>query len=244
MRYRLAILLFFFAARVAAQETVTAIVPVVGNIPGFNAIRWLTDVELTNAGALEADVAIELAAIPDAPVFVFTLAPGQSQRFTDIVAQAFGMPTALSPLRVTTARNRNVRIRASAYAVKDGGISTLQPLGVYAENTWFPLRVLDGLAFSDAWRTNIGIVNFGDQPADVLLALQKIPGRNVAVSPMRIPAGSVMHVAIQQIFPLISEGSGFSVLVETAAPDTHVYASVVENATNSGQFIVPRIGVR
>lgn len=243
MSYRLVIVMFLLALQGAAQETVTTIVPVVGNIPGVNG-RWLTDVELTNSGAFEADVAIELAAVADAPVFVFALAPGQSQRFTDIVAQAFGMPTALSPLRVTTAATRNVRIRASAYAVNADGISVMQPLGVYAENTWFPLRVLDGLAFSEAWRTNIGIVNFGDQPADVLFALQKIPGRNVAVSPMRVPAGGVMHVPIQHIFPLISEGSGFSVLVETAARDTHVYASVVENATNRGQFVVPRIGVR
>lgn len=244
MRYRLVILVLLFAVQAAAQETVTTIVPVVGNVPGANAVRWLTDVEITNSGAFEADVAIELPAVPEAPVFVFALAPGQSQRFTDIVAQAFGIPAALSPLRVTTAADRNVRIRASAYAVKEDGISLMQPLGVYAENTWFPLRVLDGLAFSDAYRTNIGVVNFGDQPADVLFALQKIPGRNVAVSPMRVPAGAVFHVPIQYIFPLISEGSGFSVLVETGARDTHVYASVVENATSAGHFVIPRIGVR
>jgi hypothetical protein len=244
MRYRLVIVMLLFAVQAAAQETVTTIVPVVGNIPGINAVRWLTDVEITNSGAFDADVAIELPAVADAPVFVFALAPGQSQRFTDIVGQAFGIPTALSPLRITTAGNRTVRVRASAYAVKAEGVSVMQPLGVYAENTWFPLRVLDGLAFSDAFRTNIGVVNFGDQPADVLFALQKIPGRNVAVSPMRIPAGAVFHVPIQFIFPLISEGSGFSVLVETAARDTHVYASVVENATSTGHFVVPRIGIR
>lgn len=244
MRYRLVILVLLFAVRSAAQETVTTIIPVVGNIPGVNAIRWLTDVEIANTGAFEADVAIELPAVPQAPVFVFTLLPGQSQRFTDIVAQAFGMPTALSPLRVTTAADRRVSLRASAYAVHEGEISASQPLGVYAENTWFPLRVLDGLAFSDAWRTNIGVVNFGDRPADVLFALQRIPGRNVAVSPMRVAAGAVLHVPIQHIFPLITEGAGFTVLVETEARETHVYASVVENATNRGEFIVARIGAR
>lgn len=243
MRYRLVIVMLLFAVRAAAQETVTTIVPVVGNIPGVNA-RWLTDVEITNASAFETDVAIELPAVPDAPVFVFTLSPGQSQRFTDIVAQAFGMPTAISPLRITTAITRNVRVRASAYALRADEISVMQPLGVYAENSWFPLRVLDGLAFSDAFRTNIGLVNFGDQPADVLFALQKVPGRNVAVSPVRVPAGSMMHIPIQQIFPLISKGSGFSVVVETGARETHVYASVVENATNSAQFVVPRMGIR
>lgn len=244
MKYGFAILLLLLAAGAAAQETVTTIVPVVGNIPGVNAIRWLTDVELFNESSFDADVAIELPAAGGAPLFVFTLGPGQSQRFTDIVGQAFGLPQALSPLRVTTAGSRPVQVRAAAYAVSNGEVSVTQPLAVYAENTWFPIRVLDNLAFSDAWRTNIGIVNFGEEPADVLLALQKIPGRNVAISPVRVPPGSVLHTAIQSLFPLISEGSGFSVLVETAARDTHVYASVVENATNSARFVIPRIGVR
>ena len=61
---------------------------------------------------------------------------------------------------------------------------------------------------------------------------------------MRVPPGAVVHIPIQQLFPMITEGSGFSVLVETGARDTHVYASVIDNATSSGQFIVPRISVR
>jgi hypothetical protein len=244
MRYRLVMLLLLFAASAAAQETVTTMVPIVGNVPGVNVVRWLTDVEIRNDGALEADVAIELPAVPDAPLFVFTLAPGQSQRFTDIVGQAFGLQAALSPLRVTTAGNRNIRVAASAYAVIAEGAAPLQPLPVYAENTWYPLRILDGLAFSDAWRTNIGIVNFGEAPADVLFALQKIAGRNVATTPLRVPPGTVLHVPIQWLLPLITEGSGFSVLVETNARDTHVYASVIENATSRAEFVIPRIGAR
>ena len=244
MLYRLLILFMLSAASASAQELVTTIVPVVGNVPGVNVIRWMTDVEITNVGALEADVAIELPAAPQAPLFVFTLGSGQSQRFTDIVGQAFGLPAALSPLRVTTLGNRNIRIRATAYAITGDGTSAMQPIAIYNENTWYPLRVLDGLAFSDAWRTNIGVVNVGETPADVLFALQKIPGRNVAISPMRVPPGAVVHIPIQQLFPMITEGSGFSVLVETGARDTHVYASVIDNATSSGQFIVPRISVR
>jgi hypothetical protein len=244
MRNRLAMLLLLYAVRTAAQETVTVIVPIVGNVPGVNTARWMTDVELTNASGIASDVAIELPAAPGAPVMVFTLGPGQSQRFTDVVGQAFGLETVLSPLRVTTAANHRVTVRASAYALAPEGTSAFQPIVVYAENSWYPVRVLDGLAFSDAWRTNVGLVNFGETSADVLFALQKIPGRNVATTPMKIPAGAVIHIPIQAIFPLITEGAGFSVLVETGARDTHVYASVISNETNAGQFIAARIGTR
>jgi hypothetical protein len=234
------------AANAGAQEVSTAIVPVVGSVDGPSNIRWLTDVELTNQTSLGLDVAIELPTVPDAPLFLFTLAPGQSQRFTDVFGQAFGLEAGLSPLRVTTGARHSVNIRAAAYAVNqgDGSVSAMQPIFVYAENTWYPTRILDGLAFSDETRTNIGLLNFGDEPAHFVLALQKVPGRDLAVSHIRVGPGSLSHTSLQSLFPLISKGSGFSVVVETAERDTHVYGSVIDSATNAAVFVVPRIGIR
>lgn len=228
----------------AAQEVSTTIVPVVGSIFGPTMIRWLTDVEITNDSALPADIALELSGAPDAPAVFFTLAPGESQRFPDIVGQAFGLESALSPLRITTTSRRGVSVRAQAYALREGSVSPPQQLAVYDADTYFPVRVLDGLAFSDEYRTNVGLVNTGDRDADFTLALQRLPGRSVAVTYVRVAAGSLVHMPIQQLFPLISEGAGFSVVVETNARQTHVYASVIENLTNEGKFVVPRIGAR
>jgi hypothetical protein len=239
-------LLFLLAAGAGAQEvsTSTTIVPVVGSVFGPSMVRWLTDVEVANETGLPLDVALELPAVPDAPAFLLTLGPGQVQRFTDIVGQAFGVESALSPLRVTTGGRRSVSVRANAYAVKAGNVSPLQQLDVYPNDTWFPIRVLDGLAFNEQLRTNIGLVNFGEQDTDFLLALQRIPGRNVAVTHVRVAAGALLHTSIQSLFPLITEGSGFSVAVETPSRQTHVYASVIENADNRARFIASRIGSR
>lgn len=240
------LVLALVAAAAGAQDVSTAIVPVVGSVDGPSNIRWLTDVELTNQTSLDLDVAIELPAAPDAPLFAFTLAPGQVQRFTDIVGQAFGLPAGLSPLRVTTGARHSVTIRAAAYAVSPGAatVSPMQPIVVYGENTFYPVRILDGLAFSDETRTNIGLLNFGERDAQFLLALQKVPGRNLAVSHIRVGAGSLAHMSIQSVFPLITKGNGFSVVVESSEPATHVYASVIESGTNAGVFVAPRIGAR
>jgi hypothetical protein len=237
-------LLLLLAAGAGAQEVSTTIVPVVGSVDGPSMIRWLTDVEIANEGSLPVDVALELPAVPEAPAFLITLGPGQVQRFTDIVGQAFGVESALSPLRVTTGGRRSVSVRANAYAVRGADISPLQRLDVYANDTWFPIRVLDGLAFSDEQRTNIGLVNFGEQDTDFLLALQRVPGRNVAVTHVRVAAGALLHTSIQSLFPLITLGSGFSVAIETPSRQTHVYASVIENADNRARFITSRIGSR
>lgn len=246
MRNVILALLLLAAATAGAQEVSTAIVPVVGSVDGPSNVRWLTDVELSNGTALPLDVAIELPAAPDAPLFLFTLAPGQVQRFTDVFGQAFGLESGLSPLRVTTGARHSVNIRAAAYAVNpaDGSMSTMQPIAVYAEDTYYADRILDGLAFSDSTRTNIGLVNFGERDAHFVLALQKVPGRDIAVSHIRVNAGSLAHMSIQSVFPLISKGSGFSVVVETDTRETHVYASVIESGTNTAVFVPARIGVR
>ncbi|MFL6247908.1 MAG: hypothetical protein ACJ74H_17935 [Thermoanaerobaculia bacterium] len=237
----------FLAAIAGAQElppVATTIVPVVGSTFGASMARWLTDVELINDTGFPADVAIELTSVPDAPVFFLTLGPGQVQRFTDIVGQAFGLPSAMSPLRVTTGGRRAITVRANAYAVGADGVSPLQHISVYGSDTWFPIRVLDNLAFSDEMRTNIGLANLGDRDADFLLALQRVPGRNVAITYRRVGPGELHHMSIQSLFPLITHGDGFSVVIETGSRQTHVYASVIRNSDNGAAFITPRFGVR
>lgn len=243
---RSALCALILAVPAAAQEVATAVVPVVGSIFGATMVHWRTDVEIVNDTGLPVDVALELPCAPEQPLILLTLAAGQSQRFSDIIGQAFGLEQVLSPLLVTTGGRRSVSVRASAYAMRDGGsfISPLQPIGVYVGPSFHPTRVLDGLAFSEDFRTNIGLVNLGSKDADFVLALQRIPGRTIALTRMRVHAGGITHSSIQSVFPLITEGSGFSVIVETLSPETHVYASVIESATHTGRFVAPRIGLR
>jgi hypothetical protein len=243
--FRLFFVCFLLTAATArGQEMATSLLPIVGHVFGSDRSRWLTDVEIANTSRFDVDVAIELSSVPvSAPLF-FTLSPGQSQRFPDIIGQAFGLDGALSPLRITASRRGGVQVRAFAYAIGGGTIGPPQPIQVYGSDTYFPVRILDGLSFSDAYRTNIGLVNAGEQPADFLLALQRIPGRNVDLARIRVAPYGIEHIAIQALFPTITNGSGFSVVVETDARDTHVYASVVESATNSGKSVTPRVGAR
>jgi hypothetical protein len=175
---------------------------------------------------------------------MFTLTPGETKHYVDVTAEAFGLNTALSPLRITSNTRRGVTVRAFAYAVGGGRVSPMQNIAVYTGSTYFPVRILDGLAFSTAYRTNVGLVNLGDEPAEFLLALQRLPGRNLAIKRMNVNPGALVHVAIQALFPVIERGEGFSIVIETNARDTHVYASVIESATNAARFIAPRVGAR
>ena len=246
MTFRWLLILLLTAGTTAAQDVSTAIVPVVGSVFGATMARWKTDVEIVNDTGRDLDVGVELPCAPGAPAILLTLGAGQSQRFTDITAQAFGIDNVLSPLRVTTAGRRSVTVRASVYAIRDGSaeVSPPQPLSVYVGQAFYPTRVLDNLAFSEDFRTNIGLVNFGERDADFILALQRIPGRTIAVSRLRVHPGAMVHTSIQSVFPLITDGTGFSVVVETPARETYVYASVVESANQAGRFVPARIGTR
>jgi hypothetical protein len=234
------------ATAAAAQEepVTTAVVPVVGSVLGMNGVIWRTDVELVNTLGREATVALQLPTAPDSPAIIITLSPGQTQRFTDVAGEAFGLDAALSPLVVTTSGRRSVTIHATVYGVHDGELSPPEPIAIQYGSTFTPFRMLGGLSFDDDIRTNIGLVNLGETEADVTLGLQRVAGRNIATTRVRVPPLTLWHTSVQQLFPLITKGTDFSVLVETSATETYVYASVIENATSAAHFVQPRPGTQ
>lgn len=226
----------------APPPMTSVVVPVVGTVNGPMGVRWKTDVELRNDMRTEATVALTLPAAPDQPAILTSIAPGDTLRFTDVVGEAFGMDSALSPLVVSTLGRRSVSIRATAYGVRGDEIFKPQPIAVSYGSTYFPIRVLSGLSFSDDYRTNIGLANLGDQPAQISLALQRIPGRNIAVTNVVLAPNSLWHFSLNSFFPLVTDGGNFTVVVESLQPATYVYASVIENATTTATFVQPTVG--
>jgi hypothetical protein len=86
-------------------------------------------------------------------------------------------------------------------------------------------------------------VNFSGKEAEFILVLQRLRGRNLAVTHTRVAPNSLTHASIQSLFPLISKGDDFTVLVETATTETYVYGSVIDR-DNNGRFVAPRVGTR
>jgi len=239
------LLLLAAVASFAAESTpqsVSVLVPIVGSVVGINNVRWKTDIDLFNDGRSEANVMLSLPTAPDQPFIFVSIAPGSGQHFSDIVASTFGMDATLSPLKITTIdSSRSVRVLANIYGIRDADVFPPEAIGVTYGATYFPLRTLNGLSFSDAFRTNVGLANLGDQEASFTLALQRVPGRNVAVTRYKVAGNTLVHTSVQSLFPLITKGEDFLVLVETSSPDTYVYASVVDNETNQTHFIQPAI---
>ena len=224
------------------SSSISAYVPVVGSTLGADNIIWKTQLELANTSAAEVTVGISLPAAPDQPLLILTMPPGGIQRFDDVVGEAFGLDRAMSPLLVQTQGRRSVTVRASAYGVRGAEVFRPEPISVSYGEPYYPVRYLNGLSFSDAYRTNIGLANLGDQEATFVIAFQRVPDRNLAVSRFTVPPNTLWHQSVQALFPMIDTGDDFSVLIETFSRHTFVYASVIDNATNEAHFIEPVIG--
>lgn len=223
-------------------DVTTVIVPVVGSIVGASGVHWRTDLELRNDMTAEITVSLTLPAAGAERFMIVSIPPGETLRYNDVVGQAFGIDAALSPLVVQTEGRRSVTIRATAYGTRGAEFFPPQPISVSYGPTYFPTRVLQNLSFNEDVRTNIGLANLGETPAEFVLALQRVPGRNLAVNRVRLPPNALWHMAIQMMFPLITHGEHFSVVVETPARNTHVYASVVDNHTQAAKFVQPTLG--
>jgi hypothetical protein len=240
----LALLLLAAGSAGAADLPPSAIVrvPVVGSVWGIGGIRWKTNVDLYNDTSSELTVRVTLPAA-DAPELLFPISPGATQRFPDI-AEAFSIEQALSPLEIETYDSkRPIRVSATVYGVRGTDVFSPEPIPVdYGSDAYYPQRALSGLSFSDTFRTNIGLANLGAHDATFTLALQRLAGRNLALTRITLKPSSLAHVSIQSLFPLITKGDDFTVLVETGSRDTYVYASVIDNLTNEARFIQPAVG--
>ncbi len=248
MALRLTVALLLVCTAASAQTNTeqppplsTVVVPVVGSVTGANGVHWHTDVVLRNDTGGDASVVLTMPAAPDANFVMLPMAAGATLHLPD-VASALGVESGLSPLVVQTSARHSVTIFATAYGTRGTDTFAPQPITINYGATYFPVRVLHELSFSGEFRTNLGLVNLGSTVADFTLALQRVPGRNLAVTRLFLPPNALWHMSIQSAFPLITDGDHFSVVVETSWPDTHVYASVIENATNVARFVLPAFG--
>lgn len=244
-RIRTALALFLLVAGTLAasgqEATVsTATVPVVGAVRGLDSIEWRTDVALRNTAAHDVEVVLTLPGVPDDPFYFTTIPAGGTIAFPDVARSTFGVVNRLSPLRIATFGTVSVTVAAVVHGLTSEGPTDPQVLTVQYGETRSMLESISGLAINDTFRTNLGMVNPTDENAEIVMALQKVAGRNIAVVRQSIPPLTHVQRPIQDFFPLLSEGENLTLIIEHTNPGAYVYASVVANATGNARYYGPR----
>ncbi|MFA6956923.1 MAG: hypothetical protein WC538_13730 [Thermoanaerobaculia bacterium] len=226
----------------AAQElTVSeAIVPVAGSIQGLGGVVWSTDVALHNFLPYDVDVVVSLVGGPDDPFIMSTIPAGGTLTFPDLPRQTFGVFGRLSPLRVQTLAASSVTVAAVVHGLTENGATEPEVLTVQYGRLRPMLQTIPSLMVGDQFRTNVGIVNPSETEATVVLALQTVPGRSIAVVTRTIPPLTHIQLPLDTIFPLLTKGENVSLVVEHTNPEAYVYASVIANATHNARYYGPR----
>lgn len=219
-----------------------AVVPAVGQIAGFKGVIWRSDVVLYNDSPQTTTVVISPLPFPE--LFqMFELPPGGTMVYTNVAGESFGIG-GVAPLLVQTLARRSVTVYATAYGILEGNPTPRQIIPVLYDELPPSIQQLRGLSMNEAWRSNVGLVNLGEVPATFTLALQRLEERPLATLTVVVGPESSVHVPLNQLFPLVTEGTDLTLLVDSISPRTYAYASVVRNDTHEAVFVQPFVAVR
>jgi hypothetical protein len=220
------------------ERSFRSVVPVVGYVRGVGDVQWMTELAMSNPHASEITVGLTLMGGGE-PFFLTTLAPGQTLAAGELVGGVLGSPGRISILEIGSIGAGPVSVGVRVIGYKDGGVVAIQPIPVYGSTLPFSRQRLDGLAVNEHFRSNVGIANSGDEPGIVTLALRRIGDRDIAFATVPVPPRSLLHWPVRRFFPLLTEGTGLSVVAEPSSAEIIVYGSVISNSTHEARFVAP-----
>lgn len=218
-------------------------VPAAAHAAGVGGSQWRTDFFARNRNASEgATVTIELmprdSDNSDRVSVSYDLAAAEVLPLKDIVLSAFGEDSMAAALRVCGTEPLHVSTRT--FNQSDGGTfgQAIPGLAASAAIGDGGTGWLIGLAESETFRTNIGFTNTSNSPASVKVTF--FDGAGVELGTLDYTVPPFGHRQISSPFGDVTgdEVTDGSVSVLVSDSDVIVYASVVDNATDDGTFLL------
>ncbi|MFI5165765.1 MAG: WD40/YVTN/BNR-like repeat-containing protein [Thermoanaerobaculales bacterium] len=223
-------------------------VPAVAHNPGLYGTMWRTDLEVHNPGALQATYRIELLKSGQdnsaPPSVTFTLDPGASSRYSDVVANVFGFQGS-SALRITPTAGFVMATARSFTDTGNGSRGQFIPARPLSQATTPPSTArLIQLSHAPTdlqylFRTNIGFVNATGSPITVQTDLFMADG-----TPLGSHVDTLAPYEFRQdtkIFETVTSNyvdDGFAVIT-SSTPDARffAYASVIDNVSGAPVYV-------
>ncbi len=227
------------------SSVTSSFIPAGARAPGSAGSFWLTDVAVTNfsSGVATANLAYLAKNQDNSHPRNESLALGQGEQVLigDVFWQLLGLDSANGGLRVSTS-HPDVKITSRTYNAAGEEGTYGQFIGAQrAETALTPDGAggLNQLQENESFRTNLGVVNLGEQPVDVEIHLYHASGsRYGIVARTLLPFEMTQY---DRIFNRVNAGvveSGFAVVkVLTTGGEVLAYASVVDNGSNDPIYI-------
>ena len=221
--------------------------PGAGHLPGLAGSVWRTDLEIHNPGPQEASCLIDLfpwdrSGGPWATATV-TVPSGESVRIADVVGQRLSYQGGAS-LRLTPTAGA-VMASARTYAVAAAGsfgqyVSAMEERD--AISTEAPRRLImlrQSASGSQGFRSNIGLVNVTELPAEVDVELHDASGALLGTMSRALGAfESVQVTAVLRTLVAQPVDDAYAIVrVATAGAKVLAYACLIDNRTNDPVFM-------
>jgi hypothetical protein len=229
-------------------EAGTSVIPTVAHLGGVGGALWRTDVAVANLAPTRQSFTLDLLArnqdnsVPASRSF--TLDPGLGAGYPDLLGSQFEYEGA-GALRVRTNAGDGLVIASRTYnETKNGSFG--QHVPAFADSEAIPAfrqatipQLSQSVSGREGFRTNIGVVNAGQTPIEVTIALYRadaVPVGTVAVSLRAYEMQQLDHIYTRFVSAAIEDGYA---VVYTNTPDGRffAYASVIDHFTGDPIFI-------
>jgi hypothetical protein len=222
------------------------IIPAVASLAGGDGSRWLSTLNLYNAGSTPAGARLDLlvAGTPGLPREVLvTVEAGKSVSWADVVGELFGEEGLSGAIRIDTTTDALI-VRSSTYNETSEGGRIAQSVPVVARTQLFHTGEearLIGLEKSAERRTNVTVMNLGRTPASLAVELLDAEGTLLESMTLSLGAGQIAPV-IPLIDRLPDDAADLVILVRATTPGAEffAYASTVDRKTGAPLFQSPR----
>ncbi|MHB0971564.1 MAG: PKD domain-containing protein [Thermoanaerobaculia bacterium] len=223
----------------APPRPASLLIPVAGRVAGGGGSEWRTELTITNFGAITADLTLRLLPVAGNAELTRAIAieAGASRSYSDVIAELFGLENGSGAIEIT-ALPSNILDEIGAQSRTFTTFAAGGSMGQFIPAVRLPrpaaAQLLAGVETGEAYRTNIGLVNSGDQAARVTLTLNG--GGPAARKEFDLPPRSWQQ---QPLIAMLDSSSiaqeSLSISIE-ADGDVLAYASVIDRTTNDPTY--------
>ncbi len=195
---------------------------------------WVTDLYVANPGGTTVTGSIYWlvrgAANPNPAQIPFTLAPGETGVYADIIQADFGLASAGGAFRVTA--SGTVIVNSRIYAT-DGSATFgqgFEGVPVWAATQMGGTATVVGLSYNSAFRTNVYATG-GSEGAAVSLTLLDPSGSVLSSASLQLGAWEPYLKRVDQTFAGVANFDDATLVAEVASGSMVIGASKVDNAS-------------
>ncbi len=227
------------ATWIFAASAYGAWVPVASHNPGKNDSQWRSDLGLLNTGTVAANAQITFHGGDRLATSTTFVPAGAQSMLTDVVGQLGGSGS--GALEIVS--DQSLKVTARTYNQIGPG-ATCYPGGTQGQD--YPALAnggalaagqnahLAGLVENGSYRSNIGVVNVGSDPATVLVELYDGAGGKLGDYTVALAAGQWSQ-ATQPFFNTAGQTGmdrGYAKITVQSGSGVFAFASVIDNLTN------------